>query len=129
MPDKQPEETFLKEQLAWWDTAMVELRERMKQYNKQMKNTYETKQQASAVDLRYILVPGMKVLVTAQTHSKLGASWEGPWMVLQLMGPADNAVKVLTDAHKARMVVVANVKPYCGDEPIRVMKRARIDKD
>ena len=50
MLDKQAEEAFLKEHLAWWDTAMVELRERMKQYDDQMKNTHETKQQASAMD-------------------------------------------------------------------------------
>ena len=51
------------------------------------------------MDLWYILVPGMKVLVKARTPSKLGASWEGPWMVLRLMGPADSTVKVLTDVH------------------------------
>ena len=122
LPDEQVEEPFLKQYLAWWDTAVVELRERMKQYNEQMKNTYKTKQQASAENLRYILVPGMKVLVKARTPSKLGASWEGPWMVLRLMGPADNAVEVLTDAHKAHVVGVVNVKLYHGDEPIRVTK-------
>ena len=99
MPDEQAEEAFLKEHLVWWDTAVVGLWERMQQYNEQMKNTHKTKQQASAVDLRYILVPGMKVLVKARTPSKLGASWEGPWMVLWLMGPADSTVEVLTDAH------------------------------
>ena len=46
-----------------------------------------------------------------------------------LMGPAYSAVKVLTDAHKARVVAVANVKPYCGDEPIRVTKRPQINED
>ena len=99
MPNEQAEEAFLKEHLAWWDTAVVELWEHMKQYNKQMKNTYKTKEQASAMDLRYIMVSGMKVLVKARTPSKLGASWEGPWMVLRLMGPADSTVEVLTDAH------------------------------
>ena len=56
----------------------------------------------------------MKVLVKAQLSSKLGASWEEPWTVLRLMGPADSAVEVLIDAHKARVVAVANVKPYHG---------------
>ena len=43
MPDEQAEEAFLKEHLAWWDTAVVELREHMKQYNEQMKNAYVAK--------------------------------------------------------------------------------------
>ena len=101
----------------------------MKQYDEQMKNAYESRHQARAVDLWYVLVPGIKVLVKARTPSKIGASWEGPWTILRLMGLADSTVKVLTDAHKARVVVVANVKPYRGDEPIRVMKQLRIDKD
>ena len=101
---------------------MVELQERMKQYDEQMKNAYESRHQARAVDLWYVLVPGMKVLVKAGTPSKIGASWEGPWTVLRLMGPADSAVKVLTNAHKACMVAVANVKPYHGHELIRVTK-------
>ena len=81
------------------------------------------------MDLWYILVPGMKVLVKARTPSKLGASWEGPWIASRLMGPADSTVKVLPDAHKARMVAVANVKLYHGDEPIRVTKQPQIDED
>ena len=32
MPDEQVEEAFLKEKLAWWSTAVVETRERMKHY-------------------------------------------------------------------------------------------------
>ena len=45
------------------------------------------------------------------------------------MGPADSTVKVLTDAHKARMVAVANVKPYRGDEPVSVTKQPLVDED
>ena len=36
------------------------------------------------------------------------------------MGPADSAVEVLTDAHKACAVALENVKPYHGDEPMSV---------
>ena len=58
----------------------------------------------------------------ARTLGKLGASWEGPWTVLRLMGTADSTVKVLSDVHKARVVAAANVKPYRGDEPVRITK-------
>ena len=70
MPDQQVEEALLKEYLTWWDTAVVELREHMKQYDKQMKNAYKSRHQARAVDLRYVLVPGMKVLVKARTPAR-----------------------------------------------------------
>ena len=76
---------------------MVELRERMQQYDTHMKKAYEAKQAARALDLRFVLVPGMKVLVKSRKPGKLEASWEGPWTVLRLMGPADSAVEVLTD--------------------------------
>ena len=33
MPDKQQEEAYLREHLAWWDFAVVELRECMCQYD------------------------------------------------------------------------------------------------
>ena len=33
MPDEQVEEAFLKEKLAWRNTAVVELRERMRHYD------------------------------------------------------------------------------------------------
>ena len=94
-----------------------------------MKTTHETKQLAGAVDLQYVLVLGMKVLVKAHTHGKLEASWEGSWTVLQLMGSADSAVEVFTDNYKARVVAVANVKPYQGDEPVSVTKQPWTDED
>ena len=47
-----------------------------------MKTACEAKQLADAVDLWYVLVPGMKVLVKACTPAKLEASWEGPWTML-----------------------------------------------
>ena len=82
-----------------------------------MKDAYEAKHPTSQVDLRFVLVPGMKVLVRARTPGKLQASWEGPWTVMRLLGPADSAVEVLTHEHKARVVAVANVKLYRGNEP------------
>lgn len=33
MSDEQQEEAYLREHLAWWDSAVVELRERMRQYD------------------------------------------------------------------------------------------------
>ena len=33
MPDEQAEKAFLKEHLTWWDTAVLKLWERMKQYD------------------------------------------------------------------------------------------------
>ena len=33
MPDEQQEEAYLKEHLAWWDSAVVEIREHMRQYD------------------------------------------------------------------------------------------------
>ena len=74
-------------------------------------------------DLRFVLMPGMKVLVCSRVPGKLEASWEGPWTVLRLLGPADSAVEVLALEHKARVVAVSNVKPYRGTEPERVAKR------
>ena len=82
-----------------------------------MKNAYEAKHPTSQVDLRFVLVPGMKVLVRARTPGKLQASWEGPWTVMRRRGPANSAVEVLTHEHKARVVAVANVKLYRGNEP------------
>ena len=73
-------------------------------------------------DLHFVLMPGMKVLVHSRVSGKLEASWEGPWTVLRLLGPADSEVKVLTSKHKARVVAVINVKPYRGTEPARVVK-------
>ena len=49
--------------------------------------------------------------------------------MMRLLGPADSAVEVLTDEHKARVVVVANVKLYCGNEPVRWAKRPRVEED
>ena len=74
-------------------------------------------------DLRFVLMPGMKVLVRSRVPGKLEASWEGLWTVLQLLGLADHAVEVLISERKARVVAVSNVKPYRGTEPVRVAKR------
>ena len=49
--------------------------------------------------------------------------------MLRLMGITDSAVEVLTDNDKARVVAVAKVKPYHGDEPVRVTKWPRTEED
>ena len=33
MSDEEQEEAYLREHLAWWDSAVVEIRERMRQYD------------------------------------------------------------------------------------------------
>lgn len=38
--------------------------------------------------------------------------------MMRLLGLADSAVEVLTHEHKARVVAVANVKLYHGNEPV-----------
>ena len=88
-----------------------------------MRRSYEARHGKSMPDLRFVLTPGMKVLVCLRVPGKLEAGWEGPWTVLRLLGPIDSAVEVLTSEHKARVVAVSNVKPYCGTEPARVVKR------
>ena len=88
-----------------------------------MRRSYEARHGKGMPDLHFVLMPGMKVLVSSHVPGKLEASWEGPWTVLRLLGPADSAVEVLTSEHKARVVAVSNVKPYHGIEPARVAKR------
>ena len=37
--------------------------------------------------------------------------------MMRLLGPSDSAVEMLTHEHKARVVAMANVKLYRGNEP------------
>ena len=95
----------------------------MLKYDETMRRDYEARHGKGTPDLRFVLTPGMKVLMRSRVPGKLEASWEGPWTVLRLLGPADSAVEVLTLEYKARVVAVSNVKPYRGTEPVRVAKR------
>ena len=45
------------------------------------------------------------------------------------MGPADSAIEVMTDAHKARVVMVAIVKPYHGGKPVQATKWPWTEED
>ena len=101
----------------------------MLKYDETMRRDYEARHRKSIPDLRFVLTPGMKVLVRSRVPGKLEASWEGPWTVLRLLGPADSAVEVLTSEYKARVVAVSNVKPYRRTEPVRVAKRLRLNDD
>ena len=88
-----------------------------------MHRSYEAWHGKGMPDLHFVLTPGMKVLVRSRVPGKLEASWEGPWTVLRLLGPADSAGEVLTSEYKARVIAVSNVKPYRGTEPVQVAKR------
>ena len=66
-----------------------------------------------------MLLLGSRALVLTRQPNKQKARFDGPYMVLQMMGPHNMSVELMDKAHNVHVVAIANVKPFRGDKDLR----------
>ena len=73
----------------------------------------------AAEDLCFILLPGFCTLVLMRSPGKCIARFEGPYVVLHMMGAHNITVELMDKNGSTRVVPIVNVKPFHGSEDLR----------
>ena len=68
----------------------------------------------AAEDLRFTLLPGFHALVLTCSPAKPTARFEGPYVVLCMMGAHNTTVELMDKDGGVRVVPIVNVKPFRG---------------
>ena len=67
-----------------------------------------------AEDLRFTLLPGSCALVLTRSPAKHTAHFEGPYIVLPIMGAHNTAIELMNKDGGTRVVPIVNLKPFHG---------------
>ena len=107
-------ERYLSTLLCWWDVAIIGVCTRLLARDDTMHREYLHHPDLAAEDLRFTLLPSSCTLVLTRSPAKHTTRFEGPYVVLRVMGAHNNAVELMDKDGGTRVVPIVNVKPFRG---------------
>ena len=105
-------ERYLSALLHWWDVAIIEVHARLLACDDTMRREYLRCSDLAAEDLHFTLLPGSRALVLTRSPTKRTAHFEGPYVVLRMMGPHNTAVELMDKDGGTRVVPIVNMKLF-----------------
>ena len=105
---------YLSALLCWWDVAIIEVRTRLLAGDDAMRREYLHRSDLAAEELCFTLLPSCHTLVLTCSPPKCTARFEGPYVVLCMMGAHNTAVELMDKDGGSRVVPIVNVKPFCS---------------
>ena len=112
-------ERYLSALLHCWDVAIIKVRARLLAHDDAMCREYLRCSDLAAEDLCFTLLPRSRTLVLMRSPAERTACFEGPYIVLRMMGAHNTAVELMDKDGGTRVVPIVNVKPFVAGNRLK----------
>ena len=83
-----------------------------------MRKEYLRRKDLAVEDMRQTLLPGSRALILTHHLAKCPVHFDGPCIVLRMMGPHNTAVKLMAKDGTVRVAPIINMNLYRGQDDI-----------